>query len=208
MRQSPWYGRPAMRSRLCVVLASLVLALASVGCGSSIPPYDYKSEPDPRGSEFVVGPLDVLSVQVWKNKELSSDSATVRPDGIFTLPLIGDVKGAGRTPSDLQKEIVKRLSAYIRQEELVVSVAVTQVNSYHFTVMGQVERGGYFTSKQYVTALEALALAGGPNRFAGNALYILRGTPQRKIPIDIKRATSGNDGENLVVMRGDVLYVP
>src|SRR5690606_15615359 len=97
---------------------------------------------------------------------------------------------------------------FIRAEELVVSVAVTQVNSYHFTVMGAVERGGYFTSRQYVTALEALALAGGPNRFAGNTLYILRGKPQRKIPIDIKRATSGKyDNENLVVLAGDVLVM-
>lgn len=199
-----------MRVRSCLTGMVLAACLAvTAGCSSSIPPYDYKSEPDPRGSEFVIGPLDVLSVQVWKNKELSADNATVRPDGVFTMPLIGDVKGAGRTPSDIQREIVKRLAAYIRQEELVVSVAVTQVNSYHFTVMGSVEHGGYFTSKQYVTALEALALAGGPSRFAGNVLYILRGTPQRKIPIDIQRATSGkHDGENLVVMRGDVLYVP
>ena len=92
---------------------------------------------------------------------------------------------------------------------LVVSVAVTQVNSYHFTVMGAVEHGGYFTSKQYVTAVEAIALAGGPNRFAGNVFYILRGSPQRRIPIDLRRATSGeHDDENLVVMRGDVLVVP
>jgi polysaccharide export outer membrane protein len=192
-----------MRLRFLAYVALLV-----VGCGGSMPPYDYSREPDPRGQEFVIGPLDVLQVSVWKNKELSADAAVVRPDGVITLPLIGDVKAAGRTPSAVRKEIVQRLSAYIQPEELVVSVAVTQVNSYHFTVMGAVERGGYFTSRQYVTALEALALAGGPNRFAGNTLYILRGKPQRKIPIDIKRATSGkHDNENLVVLAGDVLVL-
>jgi polysaccharide export outer membrane protein len=192
-----------MRLRFLTCVALLV-----VGCGGSMPPYDYSREPDPRGQEFVIGPLDVLQVSVWKNKELSADAAVVRPDGVITLPLIGDVKAAGRTPSSVQKEIIQRLSAYIQPEELVVSVAVTQVNSYHFTVMGAVERGGYFTSRQYVTALEALALAGGPNRFAGNTLYILRGKPQRKIPIDIKRATSGeHDNENLVVLAGDVLVL-
>lgn len=188
----------------------LIACIAFVSaCASTAPPYNYKAEPDPRGSEFVVGPLDVLAVSVWRNKDMSSDATQVRPDGVFTLPLIGDVKGAGRTPTDLQKEIVKRLAAFIRPEELVVSVAVTQVNSYHFTVMGAVEHGGYFTSKQYVTAVEAIALAGGPNRFAGNVFYILRGAPQRRIPIDLKRATSGeHDEENLVVLRGDVLVVP
>ncbi len=199
-----------MRLESMLARAAFLVATLGLGasCATTIPPYDYKAEPDPRGIEFVVGPLDVLSVQVWRNKDLSSD-ATIRPDGVFTLPLIGDVKGAGRTPSDLQKEIRTRYGAFVREDELVVSVAVAQVNSYHFTVMGEVQHGGYFTSKQYVTAVEALALAGGTSRFAGNALYILRGDPQRKIPIDIKRATSGQHAnENLVVLRGDVLVVP
>lgn len=165
-------------------------------------------EPDPRKSEFVVGPLDQLSVVVWKNRELTAD-VTVRPDGIITLPLIGDVKAAGRTPTELQKEIAKRYSVFVRDEEMVLSVGVSSVNSYQFTVLGSVERGGLLSSRSYLTVMEALALAGGPNRFAGNALYIVRGNPARRIPIDIKRATSGeHPEENLVVLRGDLIVVP
>jgi polysaccharide biosynthesis/export protein len=177
-------------------------------CRPAAPDYDYRKEPDPRGQEFQIGPLDQLSVVVWKNRELSGD-VTVRPDGVITLPLIGDVKAAGKTPTELQKDIAKRLSDYMRAEELVVSVGVTMVNSYHFTVMGAVEHAGYYTSKAYVTTVEAVAMAGGPNRFAGNEVVIVRGSPARRIPIDLRRATSSEHAnENLVVMRGDVLVVP
>lgn len=198
-----------MRLRLPVLaaLALLLTCLGLVGCASG-PPYDYAKEPDPRGKEFQIGPLDQLQVTVWKNRDMSAD-VTVRPDGIITLPLIGDVKAAGRTPSELQKDIAKRLSDYLREEELAVSVGVTTVNSYHFTVLGQVERAGYYTSRSYVTAVEAVAIAGGQNRFAGNEVVIVRGNPSRRIPIDLRRATSTEyANENLVVLPGDVLVVP
>lgn len=189
------------------VLLSLALA-ACTGCSSSVPPYDYKVEPDPRGSEFVIGPLDQLAVRVWKNQDLSAE-VTVRPDGIITLPLIGDVRAAGRTPSDLQKEVAKRLSDFIRDEETLVSVGITAVNSYTFTVIGSVEHAGYYPAKTYVTVVEAIAMAGGPNRFAGSWAYIVRGKPARRIPIDLTRATSSEHAdENLVVLRGDLIVVP
>jgi polysaccharide export outer membrane protein len=178
-----------------------------LGCGAPLA-YDYKKEPDPRAQEFQVGPLDQLQVVVWKNRELSAD-VTVRPDGVVTLPLIGDIKAAGRTPSELQKEVVKRLSVYLKEEELTVSVGVGAVNSYHFTVLGAVEHAGYYSAKTYVTAVEAVAMAGGPNRFAGHELVIVRGNPARRIPIDLRRATSSEHAdENLVVLRGDLLVIP
>jgi polysaccharide export outer membrane protein len=187
-------------------IAGMLLTLA--GCAASVPPYDYKIEPDPRAHEFQIGPLDQISVVVWKNKDMSAD-VTVRPDGIITLPLVGDVKAAGRTPSDLQKEITKRLGDFIRGEDIVVSVGVTAVNSYNFTVIGSVERAGLYSARTYVTAVEAVAMAGGPNRFAGNSLYIVRGSPPRRIPIDLRRATtSEHANENLVVLRGDLIVVP
>jgi polysaccharide export outer membrane protein len=192
--------------RLSLLFA--LLAMSASACGPSIPPYDYRTEPDPRTTEFTIGPLDQLSVGIWKNKELSAEVA-VRPDGIITLPLIGDVQVASRTPSDVQKEIARRYSDFIRNEEIVVSVVVTAVNSYHFTVSGNVEHGGVFVSKSYVTAVEAIAMAGGPNRFAGSSMYIVRGTPVRRIPIDLTHTLAGERPEqNLYVMRGDVIVVP
>ncbi len=194
----------ASASRLSLVLLALVV---HAGCHSTTA-YDYAKEPDPRGKEFQLGPLDQLSIVVWKNKDLSAE-VVVRPDGIVTLPLIGDVRAAGRTPSEVQKEITQRYTAFVRNEEIVVSVSVAQVNSYYFTVSGNVEKTGLYNPKSYVSAVEALAMAGGPNRFAGDAIYILRGDPARRIPIDLVRATSGRYPEmNLTVLRGDLIVVP
>ncbi len=186
-----------------LICAAAVLAIA----GCAVPTYDYAREPDPRKSEYQVGPLDQLSIMVWNNKELSAE-VTVRPDGIITLPLIGDVKAAGRTTTDLQKELVTRYAAFIHSEEVTVAVGVHSVNSYQFTVSGNVERAGVYNSKTYVTAVDAIAMAGGPNRFAGSTIYVVRGSPARRIPIDLKRASSGEYPEqNIVLLRGDLVVV-
>ncbi len=190
-----------------IALALSLVLVTSLGC-SSAAAYDYKKEPDPRVSEYQVGPLDQLKVVVWKNPELSAD-VVVRPDGVVTLPLIGDVKASGRTPTQIQKEITQRYANFIRVEESVVSVGVAQVNSLTFTISGNVEKAGVYAVKSYVTLLEALATAGGTNKYAGSSAYIVRGTPSRKIPIDLKAAASGEHPEqNLVILRGDLIVVP
>ena len=189
------------------LVASCSAVLPLMGCGSHAA-FDYRREPDPRTSEYLIGPLDQLSIVVWKNQELSAE-VSVRPDGLVSLPLIGAIKAAGRTPSDLQRELAKRYADYVRAEEVVVAVGVTAVNSYNFTVTGNVEHSGVYTSRAYVTAVDALAMAGGPNRFAGDEIYVIRGTPARRIPIDLRRATSGaHPEENLVLIRGDLIVVP
>jgi polysaccharide export outer membrane protein len=189
-------------------LASLALALALAACAAAPPTYDYRHEPDPRAKEYEIGPLDQLKVVVWKNQELSAE-VTVRPDGVVTLPLIGDVKAAGRPPSQLQKEISKRYAEYVRLDETAVSVGVSQVNSYSFTLSGNVEKAGVYAQKAYVTVIEAISLAGGPNKYAGNQAYVVRGQPARRIPIDLKRASSGeHPEENVVVLRGDLIVIP
>ena len=199
---------PRALHKSAFLVFSALLATTALGCGGGGPRYDYAKEPDPRKKEYEIGALDLLKVVVWKNAELSAEVA-VRPDGIVTLPLIGDVKAAGRTPSQIQKEISTRYANYVRMEESAVSVAVVQVNSYTFTVSGQVEKAGVYKEKNYVTALEAISLAGGPNRYAGSQAYIVRGTPPRRIPIDLKRAASGeHPEENVVILRGDLIVVP
>jgi polysaccharide export outer membrane protein len=174
--------------------------------------YDYSKEPDPRRSEYVIGVGDQLSVQVWRNPDLSRE-AVVRPDGQITMPLIGDVTADGRTPSQLKEEIAKQLAKFVRGEGVVVIIAVTAVNSYSFTVSGNVEHAGVFRSAKYVTVLEAIQLAGGPNRFASpedTKLYRRdrKGT-LRVIPIDYPKIVAGKQPEaNLALLSGDQLFVP
>ena len=150
---------------------------------------------DPRGRPYVIGVSDVVRVTVWKDPNLSADAA-VRPDGTLTLPLVGEVVAAGRTATALQKEVAQRLSAYVK--EAVVTVAIAEVNSYRFTVAGNVERPGMFTSRYYVTVSEALALAGGPNRFASSSdMVVVRSARSgaRRIHLhrsNIRHALPGN----------------
>jgi polysaccharide export outer membrane protein len=191
-----------------------LLALPTLGatCGPAHGKFDYASEPDPRKGEFVLGASDVLKITVWKNPDLSADPI-VRPDGTISMPLVGDLQAAGRTTAELKEEIVKRLRAYLKDEAATVTVAVTAINSYRFVVSGNVEHPGAFTSNHYVTVSEAMALAGGPNKFAdAGGTVIIRPNPSggsRRIPVDYNGVLSGTaPNENLPLLAGDTIYVP
>lgn len=204
----------ARRGCKCISRArglALSLALALVGCATAQPRFDYSKEPDPRQSEYVVGPSDVLRINVWKTPDLSVE-ATVRPDGTITLPLVGDVIAAGRTPSLLRAEIKRRLTAFLRDDNQAIEVIVQTVNSYRFSVAGNVEHSGLFSTKHYVTVSEAIALAGGANRYADLERVILlrQGTTgARTLPINLKEVYSGKHPEmDLVVAKEDRIFVP
>jgi len=203
---------PVPRSGL-VILPLLLLPLAlGATCATTHGPYDYASEPDPRKGEFVLGPSDVLKITVWKNPELSADPI-VRPDGTVSMPLVGDLQAAGRTTAQLKEEIVKRLRAYLKDEAATVTVAVTAINSYRFVVSGNVEHPGAYNANHYVTVAEALALAGGPNKFAdAGGTVIIRPNPAggtRRIPVDYNGVITGmRANENLPLLAGDTIYVP
>lgn len=192
---------------------AFALVVATVlGGGCAGPTYDYAKEPDPRKTEYVIGISDGIKINVWKNPELSS-AGTVRPDGTITMPLIGEVKAGGRTPSQLTDEIGKRLKTFVKEESAFVSVAVTDVNSYRFTVSGNAERPGVFSLKYFATVADAIALAGGLNKFASpKKITILRQQANggvRKVPINFDRIANGDHPEeNIVILAGDTVFVP
>jgi polysaccharide export outer membrane protein len=167
---------------------------------------------DPRKTEFVLGPSDVLHINVWKNPDLSGDTV-VRPDGTITLPLVGDVRASGRTTAEVRAEITQRLAQFVKDDSAVVTVAIMAINSYRFTVSGNIERPGTFNASHYVTVSEAMALAGGPNRYADpEDTVVIRTDPQhgtRRIPIDYPGMLAGKRPEqNIALLPGDVIYVP
>lgn len=192
-------------------LGPVLCALSA--CATTHPPYDYTSEPDPRKHDFVLGSSDVLKISVWHNPDLSADPV-VRPDGTITLPLVGDIRAAGMTPSQVRQQIEQRLKAFVKDDTAIVTVAVTAINSYRFTLTGNVEKPGAYATNHYVTVAEAITLAGGPNRFASaERTMILRagkdGETPRRIPVDYPRILSGErPEENLVLLAGDNVYIP
>jgi polysaccharide biosynthesis/export protein len=174
--------------------------------------YDYSGEPDPRRAEYTVGPADVLRVNVWREPELSVE-ARVRPDGTITMPLVGDIQAAGLPLSGIRNKIAAGLASFVKPENLQVTLALVSAGSYQFTVAGYVERSGSFTPTNYVTVLEAVTMAGGPNRFASpEKAFIIRGSASgspRQIPVDLAQLRSGKRLEqNIVVLPGDIIVVP
>jgi polysaccharide biosynthesis/export protein len=191
--------------------ALFVLSLA-LGCAHKPVHYNYAAEPDPRKSEYVLGPSDVLRVTVWHNPDLTGDT-TVRPDGTITLPLVGDLRAAGRTPGQIRTEIAQRLGAFIKDESALVTVAVTAINSYRFTISGNVEHAGTYAANHYLTVSEGMALAGGPNRFGApeeTVIIRLKDTGGvRRIPIDFPAILDGTRPDaDIPLLPGDTIYVP
>jgi len=169
--------------------------------------------PDPartRGNDYVIGPEDVLSINVWKDPEVSG-SVPVRPDGRITLPLLGDLVASGQTPSQLATEIRGKLKSYMLDPE--VQVIVTQVKSHSFNVVGKVTKPSAYDLAKPTTVLDAVALAGGFQEFAKvNRIYVLRRMPdgsQKMLPFNYKQVIRGRQLEqNIELQNGDTVVVP
>ncbi|HEY5923416.1 MAG TPA: polysaccharide biosynthesis/export family protein [Kofleriaceae bacterium] len=196
-------------------LVTLLLVFVAASCASGGKPpgwYDPKTFPPPP-NEIVLGVSDVLAITVWEQKDLSTE-ATVRPDGTITMPLVGDLKAKGKTPSALREDIKKALDRYLKLPAgNEVTVAVKTFASYRFTVNGEVSRPGLYTSTDYLRVADAIANAGGPTRFAKRTdIRILRTNgkgEQMSIPIDFDLVASGKRPDmNIWVHANDVIYVP
>lgn len=198
-------------SSIFFLLLGLACAPMLPACNPRAQSADYPSRAqDPRRLQYVVGVADVLSIDVWKDPELSTE-AQVRPDGTITMPLIGDLEAAGKTTPQLKRAIVDKLSRYVK--DAIVTVAVQEVNSYRYSVTGEVAQPGMFTSRYYVSVSEAITQAGGPSRYAEeeNVVVIRRnhGAPPERIPIDYKAILSGEHPEqDIIILAGDTVYVP
>ncbi len=160
---------------------------------------------------FVIGNDDVLSINVWKEPDISRSSIPVRSDGKISLPLAGEVQAAGRTPLKLEQEIASKLQSFISQPE--VTVMVQQINSQKFNVLGQVAHPGSFIIANSPTVLDAIALAGGFRDFAKQkSVYVLRqnadGT-QTRLPFNYKEVVKGQHTEqNVKLQPRDTVVVP
>jgi polysaccharide export outer membrane protein len=157
------------------------------------------------GQGYLIGGGDSLQVNVWKNPELSQ-TVTVRPDGMITLPLIRDVPASGKTAMDLGAMIEAKLSALVNAPN--VTVTVVAATNYRVYTHGAVVNGMYALSAP-VNALQLLARAGGPAAGADlAAAFILRG--KERVPVDLQpKAGSGTVAESYPELEPeDVLVVP
>jgi polysaccharide biosynthesis/export protein len=163
------------------------------------------------GSEpsYLLGPEDVLKVSVWKDEHLTQETV-VRPDGMITFPLIGDVAAAGRTAEDVRFEIAKRLSKYLPSP--TVTVAVLKVLSNRIYVLGRVNKPGEYLVGHYTDVLQALSMAGGLTPYAAeNDIRIMRRNGGEEQVFRFRYGDMQQEKDlkqNIILQRGDVVMVP
>jgi polysaccharide biosynthesis/export protein len=158
---------------------------------------------------YVIGPEDVLNVNVWKEAEVSG-SVPVRPDGKISLPLLNDIQAAGSTPMQLTNQITEKLKRFLTDPH--VTATVTAVNSRRVYIIGEVARPGAFPLQPNMTVLQALTSAGGPSPYAKTTkIYMLRteNGVQTKVAFNYKEVVKGRSTEQNVTLKpGDTIVVP
>jgi polysaccharide biosynthesis/export protein len=158
---------------------------------------------------YTIGAEDVITIAVWKEPDFSA-TVPVRPDGNISLPLIGDVQAAGKTPESLASDLTVLLKKYVAEPRVTVMVSV--VNSRRAFLLGEVNRPGPIVISPGMTVLQAIGAAGGPTAYANaKKIYVLRkdGANQSKLPFNYKEAIKGNMPEqNIVLKPGDTIVVP
>lgn len=181
-----------------------VLGLALIVTGSAMAQEDQR--PD---KEYKILPGDILQISVWGEEDLQ-DQVLVRPDGGISFPLCGDISAKDRSVVDLQDEIARRLSRYVSDPVVTVSVAEVQGNKIY--VIGQVARPGFFVVNPQVDVLQALSMAGGTTPFANlNDIKILRrnGSAQEVLEFRYNDVINGRRLEqNIILQSGDIVIVP
>jgi polysaccharide export outer membrane protein len=158
---------------------------------------------------YTVKPGDLLHVSVWKEPELQGP-VLIRPDGGFSFPLVGDIDARGKSVSELQVIMTQRLSKYI--SDPVVSVSVTEIHGNKVYVIGQVAKPGEFIVNPRVDVMQALSMAGGMTAFASlSNIIILRrsGATQTALHFDYTDVAKGRKlDDNIQLQSGDVVVVP
>ena len=159
--------------------------------------------------DYVIGPDDVLSILIWREKDMSLD-VTVRPDGKISLPLINDIVAAGLTPEQLRKQVVEQAEKLV--EDAQATVIVKTINSRRVFITGQVEKPGSYALTTRMTVLQLIAMAGGLKEFAkSNRIVTMRndGGREERFIFDYNEVVEGkNLQQNLEMKPGDTVVVP
>ncbi len=202
-----------------LLASSAVASLALSGCsgggaGAQLPPASFVSMQEGPGEEYVIGPMDELTIFVWRNPELGA-AVQVRPDGRITTPLITDMPAVGKTPSMLAEDLKLQLSQYI--QDPLVSVIVNKFAgtfSQQIRVIGATAKPASLPYRANMTLLDAMIAVGGLSEFAsGNHAKLIRfdkeSGSQREFALrlgDLLR--KGESKANVMLKPGDVIIIP
>lgn len=198
--------RSFARVQFAFSIASLVLmSILALAAPRSALAQDAAAPREP----YTINPGDLLEISIWKEPDLQRQ-VLVRPDGAFSFPLSGDVVAIGRTVEAVRRELTNRLSTFI--PDLVVTVTVAEINGNKIYVIGQVNSPGQFVVNPRVDVIQALSIAGGMTPFAeSNDIKILRrrNGVQTILRFRYNDIIKGqNLQQNVLLEVGDVVLVP
>jgi polysaccharide export outer membrane protein len=197
--------------RILLIGVLLLLAACATAPGASTAP---KIDPAAQAvSVYHIGVDDVLQVSVWHNPDLDA-KVPVRPDGMISMPLVGDVEAGGKTPEEVSAAIADKLKAYVRDPQ--VAVILTELRSHEYLsrvrVTGAVHQPVSVPYRQGMTVLDAVLAAGGTTDFAAadrTELYRKEGSATKAYAIRLDRILkSGDLTTNYPAQPGDVITVP
>jgi polysaccharide export outer membrane protein len=207
-----------MRVARSALTIGLCAATAACGAGNSgrpeLPAASYVASREAPSEAYVIGPLDQLSIFVWRNPELSS-KVQVRPDGRITTPLVSDMPAVGKTPAQLSEDMKAALATYIK--EPIVSVIVENFSgtySQQVRVVGATEKPASIPYRANMTLLDAMIAVGGLNQYAaGNKARLVRYDratgKQKEFALQISRLLKrGDSSANVRLEPGDVIIIP
>ena len=207
--------KPLTLARLSgITLATAILAACGAG-GPELPSASYAATQTAPSEEYIIGPLDEITIHVWRNPELSAENIQVRPDGRITIPLVRDMPAVGKTATQLQDDIRDELVQYIEQP--IVSVIVNEFNStfdQQIRVVGSTEQPASLPYRANMTVLDAMIAVGGLGEFAsGNRAKLLRidretgeQTEYRLRLADLLK--KGDSSANVMLSPGDTIIIP
>jgi polysaccharide biosynthesis/export protein len=158
---------------------------------------------------YVIGPLDVLEILFWRDKDLSAE-VVVRPDGRISLPLLNEVEAGGLTPEQLRFRVLENAKRFV--EDPTATVIVKQINSRNVFIMGEVQKPGTYPLGGPTSVLQLIAVAGGLSEFAArDEIVVLRtveGETERH-RVNYNAVLKGNDlKQNLQLQPGDTVVIP
>ena len=199
-----------MKKMMKQIALMLAATLALAGCATPTPPS--AAALAPVNPDYLIGPGDNVTITVWRNPEVSG-SVPVRPDGKITTPLVEDLPAAGKTSTQLARDIEQALAKFIQQP--VVTVIVTNfVGNYgdQIRVIGQAARPQALPYRRDMSLMDVLITVGGITEFAaGNKASIIRNVDgkQEKLKVRLDDLIRGGDiSANMPMRPGDVLVIP
>ena len=198
-------------ARVMTWLVMIACAMTIASCANNLPAPPREAAQNPT---YHIGPGDSLHVFVWQNPDLST-TVTVRPDGRVSLPLVSDILAAGKTPTQLSKDIESRLTKYVNGP--IVTVMVTSfvgLHSEEIRVVGEAAKPSAMPYRKGMTVLDVMIAVGGLTQYADGdrarlVRTVARGRVQESYALLLNRLLKDGDiSANVSLEPGDIIIIP